>query len=180
MFQFYNLIPNLDVEENVLPLLLDGQKAGNCRQRLDRILEIVGLSHRRRHKPRELSGGRQGWPSPRAGSETRKFSLPTSRRSETWTAAGEEIMKSVGINRDPGRPRLMVTHSPEAAGRRQPGDYCAGWGDCLRRGGRRGWGEKRGEGKQSPAGCASDPLHSTKTAAAFFAAAVWFAIPGRR
>ncbi len=32
-------------------------------------------------------------------------------------------------------------------------------------------GEKRGEGKQSPAGCASDPLHSIKTAAAFFAAA---------
>ena len=60
VFQFYNLIPNLDVEENVLlPLLLDGQKAGNCRQRLDRILEIVGLSHRRRHKPRELSGGQQ-------------------------------------------------------------------------------------------------------------------------
>ena len=60
VFQFYNLIPNLDLEENVLlPLLLDGQKAGNCRQRLDRILEIVGLSHRRRHKPRELSGGQQ-------------------------------------------------------------------------------------------------------------------------
>ena len=60
VFQFYNLIANLNVEENImLPLLLDGQKMERCKDRLDRILDMVGLSDRRRHTPRELSGGQQ-------------------------------------------------------------------------------------------------------------------------
>ena len=60
VFQFYNLIPNLNVEENImLPLLLDGKKVGGYKKQLEQILEIVGLSDRRRHTPRELSGGQQ-------------------------------------------------------------------------------------------------------------------------
>ena len=58
VFQFYNLVPNLDVEENVLlPVLLDGKDMRACHQRVEDILETVGLSDRRRHTPRELSGG---------------------------------------------------------------------------------------------------------------------------
>ncbi len=60
VFQFYNLIPNLNVEENImLPLLLDGKKMKDHSKELDDILEIVGLSDRRDHTPRELSGGQQ-------------------------------------------------------------------------------------------------------------------------
>lgn len=60
VFQFYNLIPNLNVEENImLPLLLDGQKTANHQEQLSRILEVTGLTDRRRHTPRELSGGQQ-------------------------------------------------------------------------------------------------------------------------
>lgn len=60
VFQFYNLIPNLSVEENILlPLLLDGRKKQDYKSDLEYILEVVGLSHRRRHTPRELSGGQQ-------------------------------------------------------------------------------------------------------------------------
>ena len=60
IFQFYNLIPNLNVEENImLPILLDGKKLRNYRERLQSILETVGLSDRRKHTPRELSGGQQ-------------------------------------------------------------------------------------------------------------------------
>lgn len=60
VFQFYNLIPNLNVEENImLPLLLDGKKMKDHKKALDEILEIVGLSDRRDHTPRELSGGQQ-------------------------------------------------------------------------------------------------------------------------
>lgn len=43
----------------MLPLLLDGKKMGGYRKQLEQILEIVGLSDRRRHTPRELSGGQQ-------------------------------------------------------------------------------------------------------------------------
>ena len=51
VFQFYNLIPNLTVEENILlPVLLDGGKVKKHRERLDEILEIVGLTERRKYK----------------------------------------------------------------------------------------------------------------------------------
>lgn len=60
VFQFYNLIPNLNVEENImLPLLLDGKKMSSYKKQIHQILEIVGLSERRKHTPRELSGGQQ-------------------------------------------------------------------------------------------------------------------------
>ena len=60
IFQFYNLVPNLSVEENILlPILLDGKKLSDFSGKLDRIIDIVGLSDRKKHKPRELSGGQQ-------------------------------------------------------------------------------------------------------------------------
>ena len=60
VFQFYNLIPNLNVEENImLPLLLDGKKMRDYRDQLAHILQVVGLSDRRKHTPRQLSGGQQ-------------------------------------------------------------------------------------------------------------------------
>ena len=43
----------------MLPLLLDGKKLGSCKKQLERILEVTGLTDRRRHTPRELSGGQQ-------------------------------------------------------------------------------------------------------------------------
>ena len=58
VYQFYNLIPNLTVDENImLPCLLDQRKpdAG----KLDRIVEMTGLSHRRKHLPGQLFGGQQ-------------------------------------------------------------------------------------------------------------------------
>ncbi|MFQ6860328.1 MAG: ATP-binding cassette domain-containing protein [Beduini sp.] len=58
IFQFYNLIPNLNIEENImLPLLLDGKKMKDYKQQLNHILEVVELTKRRKHTPRELSGG---------------------------------------------------------------------------------------------------------------------------
>ena len=58
IYQFYNLIPILTVEENMtLPLLLDGQKVN--KKKLDSLVETLGLSHRIKHLPNELSGGQQ-------------------------------------------------------------------------------------------------------------------------
>lgn len=60
VFQFYNLIPNLNVEENILlPVMLDGKNIKNYKEKLDEIIQIVGLGDRRKHTPRELSGGQQ-------------------------------------------------------------------------------------------------------------------------
>ena len=58
IYQFYNLIPVLNVVENiVLPLNLDGQKVNE--ERLEELLEVLGLEDRRNHLPRQLSGGQQ-------------------------------------------------------------------------------------------------------------------------
>ena len=60
VFQFFNLLPTLNTEENIiLPLLIDGQKVSLYQERLDHLLELVGLTNRRDHKPDQLSGGYQ-------------------------------------------------------------------------------------------------------------------------
>lgn len=58
IFQAYNLVPELNVEENmILPLLLDYKKPD--KQHIDELLNILGLTDRRRHLPNQLSGGQQ-------------------------------------------------------------------------------------------------------------------------
>lgn len=58
IYQFYNLIPILTVEENMtLPVLLDNQKVNQ--ERLNELLKILGLEERRTHLPKQLSGGQQ-------------------------------------------------------------------------------------------------------------------------
>ncbi len=58
IYQFYNLIPVLDVEENItLPLLLDARRPDQAG--LDGLLQMMGLTERRKHLPNQLSGGQQ-------------------------------------------------------------------------------------------------------------------------
>lgn len=118
VFQFYNLIPNLNVEENImLPLLLDGQKMERCKDRLDRILEMVCLSDRRRHTPRELSGGQQQRVAiARALIGNPGILFADEPTGNLDTKAGTDIMSLLReINRSTGQTIIMVTHSPEAA-----------------------------------------------------------------
>ena len=118
VFQFYNLIPNLNVEENImLPLLLDGKKMGGYRKQLEQILEIVGLSDRRRHTPRELSGGQQqrvaiaraliGNPEILFADE------PTGNLDEDTAAEITVILKDSA--HESGKCVVIVTHSNELA-----------------------------------------------------------------
>ena len=118
VFQFYNLIPNLNVEENImLPLLLDGKKARDYRKQLDEILEVVGLTDRRKHTPRELSGGQQQRVAiARALIGNPEILFADEPTGNLDSATGTEIMDLLrAINRDSGQTILMVTHSPEAA-----------------------------------------------------------------
>ena len=58
IFQSFHLIPELDVEQNIIfPLLLDYKKPNQ--ERVDEILEVLGLTNRRKHLPGQLSGGQQ-------------------------------------------------------------------------------------------------------------------------
>ncbi len=118
VFQFYNLIPNLDVEENImLPILLDGKKIKNYKKELDEILEIVGLSDRRRHTPRELSGGQQQRVAiARALINQPDIILADEPIGNLDSKSGTEIMELFQrINQEKGKTIIQVTHSAESA-----------------------------------------------------------------
>ena len=118
VFQFYNLIPNLNVEENImLPLLLDGKKMDSYKKQLHQILEIVGLSERRRHTPRELSGGQQQRVAiARALIGNPEILFADEPTGNLDSETGAEIMNLLcEINQTIGQTIIMVTHSPEAA-----------------------------------------------------------------
>lgn len=118
IFQFYNLIPNLNVEENIMLLiLLDGKKLKDYRKELDSILDIVGLSERRRHTPRELSGGQQQRVAiARALINQPDIILadePTGNLDSKTSAEVLDLLKK--INKENGKTIIQVTHSREAA-----------------------------------------------------------------
>lgn len=118
VFQFYNLIPNLDLEENVmLPILLDGKKLRQTRKRLDEILELVGLSDRRHHTPRELSGGQQQRVAiARALVNEPDIILADEPIGNLDSKTGADVMELLTrINREKGKTIVQVTHSQEAA-----------------------------------------------------------------
>ncbi len=118
VFQFYNLIPNLNVEENImLPILLDGKKMKDYRGDLEEILQIVGLTERRRHTPRELSGGQQQRVAiARALINKPDIIFADEPIGNLDSKTGKEIMELLqAINRTQGKTIVQVTHSREAA-----------------------------------------------------------------
>ncbi|AET67203.1 ABC-type antimicrobial peptide transport system, ATPase component [Desulfosporosinus orientis DSM 765] len=118
VFQFYNLIPNLSVEENVLlPILLDGKKLKSYQDKLKEILDIVGLLERRNHTPRELSGGQQQRVAiARALINEPDIILADEPIGNLDSKTGTEVMELLKtINREKGRTIVQVTHSREAA-----------------------------------------------------------------
>lgn len=119
VFQFYNLIPNLNVEENVmLPILLDGKRMKAERFKLETILEEVGLADRRHHTPRELSGGQQQRVAiARALVNDPEIILADEPIGNLDSKTGMEIMRLLKrISRERRKTVLQVTHSREAAG----------------------------------------------------------------
>jgi putative ABC transport system ATP-binding protein len=118
VFQFYNLIPTLSAEENVLlPALIAGERAGRYSERLDELLELVGLTDRRTHRPDELSGGEQQRVAiARAlirNPDTILADEPTGNLDSKTGAGVLNLLKESAARYD--QTILMVTHDPRAA-----------------------------------------------------------------
>ena len=118
VFQFFNLIPTLSAEENILlPALIAGEKAGKYSGRLDELLELVGLSARRTHRPDELSGGEQQRVAiARALVRNPDIILadePTGNLDSSTGAGVLDLLKESAGRYD--QTILMVTHDPRAA-----------------------------------------------------------------
>ena len=118
VFQFYNLVQNLTVEENImLPVIMDGKKEKDYKERLDKILKIIGLEAKRHSLPNQLSGGQQQRVSiARAIILSPSIILADEPIGNLDSKSGEEVMKLFKtINKEEGITILQVTHSEEAA-----------------------------------------------------------------
>ncbi len=118
VFQFYNLVPNLTVMDNVLlPVLLDGKRTKTYINKLKEILEIVGLEDKLKHTPRELSGGQQQRVAiARALINDPQIILADEPIGNLDSKSGTDIMSLFHrINKDVGKTIVQVTHSEEAA-----------------------------------------------------------------
>ena len=118
VFQFYNLLPTLTVEENIaLPLLIDGKRIKDYREKIDQLLALVGLTERRRHKPGQLSGGEQQRVAiARALVTDPAIVLADEPTGNIDSQMGEEIMKLLRKSCDEyGQTIVMVTHDPSVS-----------------------------------------------------------------
>jgi ABC-type lipoprotein export system ATPase subunit len=118
VFQAFHLIAGLSAEENVaFPLLLKGEGGSSVRERVADVLMKVGMAHRRRHRPSELSGGEQQRVAiARALVHRPKLVLadePTGNLDSHHGAETIELLRT--LTREFHQTVLLVTHSPEAA-----------------------------------------------------------------
>lgn len=117
VFQFYNLVPNLSVEDNILlPLILDGKKLNQWNDKLDNILDIIGMKDKRKVTPRELSGGQQQRVAiARALLFEPKIIFLDEPIGNLDSKNGASIMQLFkDINTKYGTTLIQVTHSQEA------------------------------------------------------------------
>mgnify|MGYP002510445913 FL=1 len=116
VYQFYNLIPNLTVDENImLPCLLDNRKPDA--RKLAKIVEMLGLSNRREHLPGELSGGQQQRVSVgRALINDPAFILADEPTGNLDSKAGREIIELLtAANRKENQTLILITHDERIA-----------------------------------------------------------------
>ena len=116
IYQFYNLIPILNVEENItLPLSLDNRDIN--KQKLDELIKVLGLDSRRKHLPNELSGGQQQRTSiGRAMITNPAIILADEPTGNLDSKASDEIVALLKkSNKDYKQTIVMITHNMEIA-----------------------------------------------------------------
>lgn len=118
IFQFYNLIMNLNVEDNImLPATVNGKKRDDLKKDLDEILQITGLTEKRKAMPATLSGGQQQRVAiARALLGAPRLILADEPTGNLDSKSTKEIMELFAkLNKENGMTILQVTHSDETA-----------------------------------------------------------------
>ncbi len=118
IFQSFNLIPQLTVQENIeLPLYYLGWEAQPSAERARELAELVGLADRFHHRPMELSGGEQQRVAvARSLANDPVVLLADEPTGNLDTVTGRQIMELLAeLNDKQGKTILMVTHEPEIA-----------------------------------------------------------------
>ncbi len=118
VFQMFNLIPTLSALDNVeFPMMFAGTPRKERRSRAQRLLELVGLEGRLRHKPSELSGGeRQRVAIARALANDPEILLADEPTGNLDSKSGKQIMELLArLNEERGMTLIVVTHDPAIA-----------------------------------------------------------------
>ncbi len=118
VFQFYNLVMNLNVEDNILlPMTVNGKKKSELKKDLDEILEITGLKEKRKAMPSTLSGGQQQRVAiARAILGNPAIILADEPTGNLDSKSSMEIMELFSkLNKEKGLTILQVTHSEKCA-----------------------------------------------------------------
>ena len=116
IYQFYNLIPTLNVIENItLPVLMDKREVN--KERLEELLHLLGLSDRRNHLPNQLSGGQQQRVSiGRALMNAPAVMLADEPTGNLDSQSGQEIINLMKLsNKKYGQTLIVVTHDENIA-----------------------------------------------------------------
>jgi putative ABC transport system ATP-binding protein len=118
VFQFFNLLPTLTAEENILlPLLIDGKNIAKYSERMNSLIDLIGLTDRRKHKPEQLSGGEQQRVAlARALITEPAIVLADEPTGNLDTKTGQTIMELLRQSCDVlHQTTVIVTHDPRAA-----------------------------------------------------------------
>lgn len=118
VFQFYNLVMNLNVTDNILlPQIINGKKKSELKEDLEAILEITGLTEKRKAMPNTLSGGQQQRVAiARAVIGNPSIILADEPTGNLDAASTKEIMELFQkLNKEKGLTILQVTHSEQCA-----------------------------------------------------------------
>ncbi len=121
IFQGFNLIPDLNLFENVdVPLRYRGFSSKERKQKIERALEMVGLASRMKHLPSQLSGGQQQRVAiARALAGEPKFLLADEPTGNLDSLMAKQVMELLENINKQGTTIVMVTHDPELARRAQ-------------------------------------------------------------
>ena len=119
IFQTFNLIPDLNVFDNVdVPLRYRGTSGSERRRAIEEVLDLVGLSSRMKHHPSQLSGGQQQRVAiARAMAGAPRLILADEPTGNLDSSMANEIMDLLEKVNETGTTILMVTHDPELANR---------------------------------------------------------------
>ena len=119
IFQSFNLIPDLDLFDNVdVPLRYRGLKASDRKERIQRALETVGLASRMKHVPAQLSGGQQQRVAiARALAGEPRFLLADEPTGNLDSLMARQVLDLLEEINEKGTTIIMVTHDPELARR---------------------------------------------------------------